>query len=232
MIQLLSTCMFILRFVDHKWLTYCTIDWPWNPITLTASIPVLLLCLHVRIWCWYLAHHVYWRFIFSVQVYIRHGAKHFMIGYEVKFDFSSPVSFLSRFEVQIEVGLPNEEGRYVYQYQYQQCFNQCHLQVLHVCCHCRHEIFEIHTRSMREAGSLSPDVNLKELAANTTRFSGAEIAGLVRAATSYALDRMVSCCWSTSAMATNRIGLLHLNLLAHSYWPCNKNGAWAVLLFR
>ena len=45
---------------------------------------------------------------------------------------------------------------------------------------------------MQEAGSLSSDVNLRELAANTTRFSGAEIAGLVRMAASYALDRMVS----------------------------------------
>lgn len=49
---------------------------------------------------------------------------------------------------------------------------------------------------MQEAGSLSPDVDLKELAANTTRFSGAEIAGLVRAAASYALDRTVSYCWT------------------------------------
>ena len=73
----------------------------------------------------------------------------------------------------------------------QLCSNQCHAKLLYW--HYRHEIFEIHTRSMQEMGSLSPDVNLKELAANTTRFSGAEIAGLVRAATSYALDRMVSC---------------------------------------
>uniref|UniRef100_A0A1X7SYJ8 Vesicle-fusing ATPase n=1 Tax=Amphimedon queenslandica TaxID=400682 RepID=A0A1X7SYJ8_AMPQE len=67
------------------------------------------------------------------------------------------------FEVQIEVGLPDEEGR--------------------------EEIFSIHTREMRENGILSTDVNLKELAANTTRFSGAEIAGVVRGAASYALER-------------------------------------------
>ena len=50
---------------------------------------------------------------------------------------------------------------------------------------------------MRESGTLSPDINLKELAANTTRFSGAEIAGVVRGAASYALERKVSqqyCC--------------------------------------
>lgn len=57
----------------------------------------------------------------------------------------------------------------------------------------REEIFEIHTRYMRESGSLSSEVSCKELAANTTRFSGAEIAGVVRAAASYALERQVSC---------------------------------------
>lgn len=73
-----------------------------------------------------------------------------------------------RFEVQIEVTLPDEEGR--------------------------KEIFEIHTRSMRGSGMLADDVSLARLAANTTRFSGAEIAGVVRAASSYALERYVSAC--------------------------------------
>ena len=45
---------------------------------------------------------------------------------------------------------------------------------------------------MRNSSMLSSDVDLWELAANTTRFSGAEIAGVVRAAASYALDRYVS----------------------------------------
>lgn len=71
-----------------------------------------------------------------------------------------------RFEVQIEVNLPDEQGR--------------------------KEIFEIHTRSMRGSQMLAPDVSLIELAANTSRFSGAEIAGVVRAAASYALDRFQS----------------------------------------
>lgn len=44
---------------------------------------------------------------------------------------------------------------------------------------------------MRKSGTLSSDVSCKELAANTTRFSGAEIASIVRAATSYALERQV-----------------------------------------
>ena len=68
-----------------------------------------------------------------------------------------------RFEVQIEISLPDEEGR--------------------------REIFEIHTRSMRENHMISSDVSIVDLAANTTRFSGAEIAGVVRAAASYALER-------------------------------------------
>ena len=68
-----------------------------------------------------------------------------------------------RFEVQIEVSLPDEEGR--------------------------REIFEIHTREMRRNGLLGSDVDNRELAANTSRLSGAEIAGVVRAASSYALER-------------------------------------------
>ena len=35
----------------------------------------------------------------------------------------------------------------------------------------RGDIFAMHTHEMRESGTLSPNVNLKELAANTTRFS-------------------------------------------------------------
>ncbi len=55
----------------------------------------------------------------------------------------------------------------------------------------RWEIFHIHTRQMKENGFLADDVNIKDLAANTTQFSGAEIAGIVRLAASYALDRKV-----------------------------------------
>ncbi len=49
----------------------------------------------------------------------------------------------------------------------------------------------IHTQQMQKNGYLGADVNLRELAANTTQFSGAEIAGVVRLAASYALDRKV-----------------------------------------
>ncbi len=44
---------------------------------------------------------------------------------------------------------------------------------------------------MRNSTMLSSGVDLWTLAANTTRFSGAEIAGVVRAAAAYALDRFV-----------------------------------------
>ena len=56
----------------------------------------------------------------------------------------------------------------------------------------RGDIFAMHTQEMRESSTLSPNVNLKELAANTTRFSGAEIAEVVRGAASYALKGKVS----------------------------------------
>lgn len=74
----------------------------------------------------------------------------------------------------------------------------------------REEIFEIHTRSMRESGSLAPEVNCKDLAANTTRFSGAEIAGVVRAAASYAIDRQVSH-WVASGMGMSLLGCIGLS---------------------
>ena len=55
----------------------------------------------------------------------------------------------------------------------------------------RREIFEIHTRSMAASGMLADDIDMQRLAGNTSRFSGAEIAGVVRAASSYALERYV-----------------------------------------
>lgn len=68
-----------------------------------------------------------------------------------------------RFEVHVEVGLPTEEGRV--------------------------EIFHIHTAKMRENGKLAADVDLLKMAQLTRNYSGAEIEGVVRAATSYALLR-------------------------------------------
>lgn len=70
-----------------------------------------------------------------------------------------------RLEVQMEIGLPKEDGRL--------------------------QIFEIYVSKMRANGKLSPEVDIVELAASTKNFSGAEIEGLVRAATSMAMNRLI-----------------------------------------
>eukprot|EP00727_Mastigamoeba_balamuthi_P000880 m51a1_g1079 putative vesicle-fusing ATPase (809) ;mRNA; r:16365-19411 len=70
-----------------------------------------------------------------------------------------------RMEVHIEVGLPDEEGR---------------LQIL-----------RIHTSSMSKYGFLAPDVDLVKLAKETKNYTGAEIAGLVKSATSFALMQKI-----------------------------------------
>ncbi|KAG2674447.1 hypothetical protein I3843_13G120800 [Carya illinoinensis] len=71
-----------------------------------------------------------------------------------------------RLEVQIEISLPDENGR---------------LQIL-----------QIHTNKMKENSFLAPDVNLEELAARTKNYSGAELEGVVKSAVSYALNRQLS----------------------------------------
>lgn len=70
-----------------------------------------------------------------------------------------------RLEVQMEIGLPNEAGR---------------VQILH-----------IHTRRMRDFKKINPDVDCVELASLTKNFSGAELEGLVRAAQSSAMNRLI-----------------------------------------
>ncbi|KAJ8662918.1 hypothetical protein O0I10_001094 [Lichtheimia ornata] len=68
-----------------------------------------------------------------------------------------------RLEVHMEIGLPDEGGR---------------LQILN-----------IHTSKMRENDILDTDVSLEELANLTKNYSGAEISGVVKAASSYAFTR-------------------------------------------
>lgn len=70
-----------------------------------------------------------------------------------------------RLEVHIEIGLPNLQGR---------------LQIL-----------SIHTNTMSNSKRLCSDVSLPNLAEKTRNFSGAELAGLVRSAASYAFSRNV-----------------------------------------
>ncbi|KAK9906958.1 hypothetical protein M0R45_002573 [Rubus argutus] len=61
-----------------------------------------------------------------------------------------------RLEVQIEISLPDENGRI--------------------------QILQIHTNKMKESSFLAPDVNLQELAARTKNYSGAELEGVVKSA--------------------------------------------------
>ncbi|XP_022122433.1 vesicle-fusing ATPase 1 [Pieris rapae] len=70
-----------------------------------------------------------------------------------------------RLEVQMEIGLPNEKGRV--------------------------QILNIHTKRMKEYKKIAEDVDSKELAAITKNFSGAELEGLVRAAQSTAMNRLI-----------------------------------------
>lgn len=72
-----------------------------------------------------------------------------------------------RLEVHVEIGLPDKQGR---------------LQILN-----------IHTRNMRKAGRITEEAleRLPELASKAKNFSGAELEGLVKAASSYALTRCV-----------------------------------------
>ncbi|CAO3656866.1 unnamed protein product [Mucor fragilis] len=70
-----------------------------------------------------------------------------------------------RLEVHMEIGLPDEKGR---------------LQIL-----------KIHTSKMRTNDVLESDVDLDDLAELTKNYSGAEISGVVKAASSYAFSRHI-----------------------------------------
>ncbi|PSR95688.1 Vesicle-fusing ATPase [Actinidia chinensis var. chinensis] len=71
-----------------------------------------------------------------------------------------------RLEVQVEISLPDENGRF--------------------------QILQIHTNKMKENSFLAPDVNLLELAARTKNYSGAELEGVAKSAVSFALNRQLS----------------------------------------
>lgn len=70
-----------------------------------------------------------------------------------------------RLEVHVQIGLPDEAGRF--------------------------DIFMIHTKKMRENKTIGPDVDLRELASLSKNYSGAEIAGVVKSAASFALNSNV-----------------------------------------
>ena len=71
-----------------------------------------------------------------------------------------------RLEIQVEISLPNEKGRF--------------------------DILKIKTNKMQQHDKLAPDVNIMELASLTKNFSGAELEGLVKAASSSALKRCIT----------------------------------------
>ncbi|KAL8397042.1 hypothetical protein RB594_003947 [Gaeumannomyces avenae] len=70
-----------------------------------------------------------------------------------------------RLEVQIEISLPDEPGR--------------------------EQILKIHTSKMVKNNVIEADVDTAELAAKTKNFSGAELNGLVKSATSFAFNRHI-----------------------------------------
>eukprot|EP00041_Stephanoeca_diplocostata_P039742 m.1637665 g.1637665 ORF g.1637665 m.1637665 type:complete len:754 (+) comp26004_c0_seq1:96-2357(+) len=89
-----------------------------------------------------------------------------------------------RFELKLQIGLPDEAGRL--------------------------EIFKIHTKKLLVNNYLTDTVNLSDLAARSKNFSGAEIAGLVRSAVSFATERCMQGGNSTAvdakAIATLKVG--------------------------
>ena len=70
-----------------------------------------------------------------------------------------------RLEIHVEIGLPDEAGRV--------------------------QILNIHTKTMKNNGVLNSDVDIETIAKNSKNYSGAEIAGLVKAAASYAFNREI-----------------------------------------
>eukprot|EP00047_Mylnosiga_fluctuans_P001953 m.222546 g.222546 ORF g.222546 m.222546 type:complete len:771 (+) comp10784_c0_seq1:3-2315(+) len=93
-----------------------------------------------------------------------------------------------RLELKIQIGLPNEQGRY--------------------------QIYMIHTRKMRENKLMGADVDLKDLAARSKNFSGAEIEGLIRSAISFATHRCVK---STNVAEVDEKALMNLTVVRDDF---------------
>lgn len=87
-----------------------------------------------------------------------------------------------RLEVHVEISLPDEKGRV--------------------------EILNIHTKNMRDEGFLDSNVTSEWLASQTKNFSGAELEGLIRSATSYSLNRKVDVSETASAKNLTDITVL------------------------
>ena len=76
--------------------------------------------------------------------------------------------------------------------------------------HGRYQILNIHTVKMRKNGVMDSNVDLKELARLTKNFSGAEIGGLIKSATSFAFNRHVKV--GTIAGISNDVEDLRVNV--------------------
>ena len=99
-----------------------------------------------------------------------------------------------RLEVQMEIGLPDEKGR-------------C-------------QILNIHTALMRKYDKLNKDVDLAELATLTKNFSGAELEGLVRAAQSTAMNRLIK---ASSKVEVDPDALQKLNITRADFLHALEN---------
>lgn len=84
-----------------------------------------------------------------------------------------------RLEVQMEISLPDEPGRV--------------------------QILNIHTSQIKENEKLASDVDIAELAEKTKNFSGAELAGLVRAAASTAMNRHIKVSVNATVLCSLKI---------------------------
>ena len=73
-----------------------------------------------------------------------------------------------RLEVHMEILLPNECGR--------------------------RQILMIHTHKMRQEDVIDPNIQIEKLASKTKNFFGADICGLVKSASSFAVNRHVKVC--------------------------------------
>ncbi|KAL9053859.1 MAG: hypothetical protein Q9162_004506 [Coniocarpon cinnabarinum] len=88
-----------------------------------------------------------------------------------------------RLELHIEISLPDETGRV--------------------------QILKIHTEKMRQNGVIDYDVDVTEIATLTKNFSGAELSGLVRAASSFAFNRHIKV--GTMASVSDDVENLKIN---------------------
>ncbi|KAG2387431.1 hypothetical protein C9374_001763 [Naegleria lovaniensis] len=87
-----------------------------------------------------------------------------VIGMTNRLDLLDPAMLRpGRFEVQIEIGLPNEEGRM--------------------------QILKIHTAALSKNHFLSSDVDYQSIVDRTKNFTGSDIMGLVNSARSFAMNR-------------------------------------------